>query len=57
MGEVAFGVGAESMAASWPHCVAAPASSASTSPESETDLYPLIGLVFLVVQDYNWSYS
>ncbi len=46
IGQVAFRAGAESIAASWPHSVLAPASSALTSYESEIDLDPLVGLGF-----------
>ncbi len=49
IGEVAFGEGAESMAASWLHDVVALASSASTSSELELDLYPVIDLDLLVL--------
>ncbi len=47
VGYVGVGAGAESMAAGQLHGVAAPASSALASSELETDLYPLIDLVFL----------
>ncbi len=46
VGDIAFGAGAESMAAGQPHGVAAPESSASTSSDLEIDSYPLIEQVF-----------
>ncbi len=45
---MAFGAGAESMAASWPHGVADPASSASMPSELNTDSYPIVDLGFLI---------
>ncbi len=45
---VAFRAGAESVAAGWPHSVAASASSALISSELYSDLYPLINLGFLL---------
>ncbi len=46
--EVAFGAGADSMAATWLHSILASASLASMSFQSETDSYPLIDLVFML---------
>ncbi len=40
MGEVAFGVGAESMAASWPHGVMTPTSSASIILQIKSESAP-----------------
>ncbi len=57
-GEVAFGAGAEFMAADQSHSVVAPTSLVSTSFELETDSYCLVDVVFLLeVQDFDWSDS
>ncbi len=54
IGEVAFGAGAQSMVAGWPHSVATAAFSASISSELESELI----LIFLFwIQDFDWSDS
>ncbi len=58
IGEVVFGAGAESMAASWPHDVVVPASLALASSESYSDMNFLVDLGFMLqVLIFDWRNS